>query len=167
MYLSLLLSNVNDVNATFSVIAGDFNAKSSREWSLGKDNAEGREINSLSSACGYSQLINKPTHVTKESFSCIDPIFARSPNLRPYLNKTSYEYGKRDSDLKKKLIVKTNECVSVEIISAVKDKYITRMYEKVNDSITAPKTYWKIINRFLSNKKIPATPPLLVYLTSI
>ena len=33
------------------------------------------------SACGYSQLINKPTHVTKESFSCIDLIFATSPNL--------------------------------------------------------------------------------------
>ena len=111
MHLSLLLSNVNDVDATFSVITGDFDAKSSRQWGLDKDNAEGREINSLSSACGYSQLINKPTHVTKESFSCIDPIFARSPNLRSYLNKTSYEYGKRDSDLKKKLIVKTNECV--------------------------------------------------------
>ena len=35
--------------------------------------------------------------------------------------------------------------------------------EKLNDPLTAPKTYWKIlINRFLSNKKIPAIPPLLV-----
>ena len=45
------------------MITGDFNAKSSRWWSLDKDNAEGREINSLTSACGYSQLINKPTHI--------------------------------------------------------------------------------------------------------
>ena len=36
------------------------------------------------------------------------------------------------------------------------------MCEKPNGPITAPKTYWKIINRFLSNKKIPAIPPLLV-----
>ena len=50
---------------------------------------------------------------------------------------------------------------------SLKDKYIIRIYEKVNDPIIAPKTYWKIINRFLSNKKVPAIPPLLVYLTSI
>ena len=54
------MSNVNDVNVTHSVITGDFNAKSSRWWSLGKGNAEGQEINSLTSACGYSQLINLP-----------------------------------------------------------------------------------------------------------
>ena len=79
--LNLLLSNVNDVNANFSVITGDFNAKLSTWWSLNKDNAEGREINSVTSACGYSQLINKTTYVSKESSSCIDLIFPTSPNL--------------------------------------------------------------------------------------
>ena len=54
--LNLLLFNVNDVNATLSLITSDFNAKSSRWWSLDKDNAEGWKINSLTSAsaCGYS-----------------------------------------------------------------------------------------------------------------
>ena len=61
--LNLLLSNVNDVNATLSVITGAFNAKLSSWWSLDKDNAERREINSLISACGYSQLINLPVQV--------------------------------------------------------------------------------------------------------
>ena len=79
--LSLPLSNVSDVNATLSVITGDFNAKLSSWWSLDKDNAEGREINSLISACGYSQLINKPIHVSKKSSSCIDLIFVTSPSL--------------------------------------------------------------------------------------
>ena len=79
--LNLLLSNVNDANATLSVITGDFNAKSSRWWRLDKDNAAGREINSLACACGYSQLINKPIHITKETSSCIDLIFATSLNL--------------------------------------------------------------------------------------
>ena len=77
---------------------------------------------------------------------------------RSYLNKTYYKYGERKSDFEK-LIVKTNECT--EIISTAKDKYNVKMCEKLNDPITAPKTYWKIINRFLSNK-IPAIPPLLV-----
>ena len=75
------MPNVNDADATLSVITGDFNAESSRWWRLDKDNAEGREINPLTSACGYSQLINKPTHVPKESSSCIYLIFAASPNL--------------------------------------------------------------------------------------
>ena len=63
------------------MITGDFNAKSPRWCSLDKDNAEGQEINSLTSACGYSQLINKPTHITKESSSWIDLLSATSPNL--------------------------------------------------------------------------------------
>ena len=50
----------------------------------------------------------------------------------------------------------------MEIISTAKDKYIFQMCEKLNDPISAPKTYWKIINRFLSNTKIPAIPSLLV-----
>ena len=36
------------------------------------------------------------------------------------------------------------------------------MCEKLNDHLTAPKTYWKILKRLLSNKKVPAIPPLLV-----
>ena len=42
-----------------------------------------------------------------------------------------------------------------------KDKYIKQMCEKLNDPLTAPKTYWKILNRLLNNKKVPAIPPLL------
>ena len=57
---------------------------------------------------------------------------------RSYLTKIYYKYGKRKSDFEK-LIVKTSECV--EIISAAKDKYIIQMCEKLNDPITAPKTY--------------------------
>ena len=72
---------------------------------------------------------------------------------RSYFTETYYKYGKRKFDFEK-LIVKTNEFQ--EIISAAKD-------QKLNDPITAPKTYQKIINRLLNNKKIPAIPPSLVY----
>ena len=71
------------------------------------------------------------------------------------LRKTIYficeaKYGQRNSDFEK-LIVKTNEYE--EIISVAKDKYIIQMCEKLNDPLTAPKTYWKIKNRLLSNNK--------------
>ena len=33
---------------------------------------------------------------------------------------------------------------------------------KVKDCFTAPKSYWKILNGFLNNIKIPSIPPLLV-----
>ena len=75
------MSNVNDLNIPLSVITGDMKARSSKWWSPDWENVEGREINSLISACGYSQIINQPTHVTKESSSCIDLVFATSPNL--------------------------------------------------------------------------------------
>ena len=78
---------------------------------------------------------------------------------RSYLTRAYYKYGQRKSDFEK-LIVKTNECK--EIISDAKAKYIIQLFEKLNDPITALKTYWKVRNRFLNNKKIPAIPPLLV-----
>ena len=36
------------------------------------------------------------------------------------------------------------------------------MSSKLNDPLTAPKTYWSILSRFLNNKEIPTIPPLLV-----
>ena len=62
---------------------------------------------------------------------------------------------KRNTDLEKAL-TKSNECT--EIILAAKEKYINEL----SNSETAPKTYWKILSRFLSNKKIPSILPLLV-----
>ena len=39
--------------------------------------------------------------------------------------------------------------------------YILNMTSKLEESHTAPKTYWTLLNRLLYNKKIPAIPPLL------
>ena len=75
------MSNVNDLNIPLSVTTGDFNERSSKWGSLDKENAEGWEINSLRSACGYSQIINQPTDIAKESSSSIDLVFTTSPNL--------------------------------------------------------------------------------------
>ena len=43
-----------------------------------------------------------------------------------------------------------------------KRKHVRQMSEKLRSCLTAPKTYWKILNRFLNNLKIPSIPPLLV-----
>ena len=43
-----------------------------------------------------------------------------------------------------------------------KKTYIFTMFKKLEDSKTAPKAYWTILNRLIYNKKIPAIPPLFV-----
>ena len=53
-----------------------------------------------------------------------------------------------------------NECTS--LINESKDRYIAKMNAKSDNPKSVPKTYWSIINTFLSNKKIPITPPILV-----
>ena len=57
---------------------------------------------------------------------------------RSYLTRTYYKYGQRKSDFEK-LIVKTNGCK--KIISDAKAKYIIQLFEKLNNPITARKTY--------------------------
>ena len=79
---------------------------------------------------------------------------------RSSLVKRYYKNGKKNTDLEKAL-TKSNECT--EIILAAKEKYINEL----SKNLAIPKQhlnvlYWKILNRFLSNKKIPSIPPLLV-----
>ena len=78
---------------------------------------------------------------------------------RSNLIEIYYKYSKSKSDIEN-LIAKSTEYV--EIISAAMDKYIIEMSEKRNNSQTLRKTNWKIINHFLSNKKVPAIPSSLV-----
>ena len=59
-----------------------------------------------------------------------------------------------------KALTKSNKCT--KIILAAKERYIDKLSKKLSNPETAPKTYWKILNRFLSNKKIPSIPSLLI-----
>ena len=77
----LFLSNINDLSPPCSIITGDFNARSTKWWKLDKENFEGREINFITRAAGFSQLITPPTQRTKDSVSCIDLIFTSNANL--------------------------------------------------------------------------------------
>ena len=53
-----------------------------------------------------------------------------------------------------------DECT--RLIIAAKEKYLIQLSAKLEDPSTAPRTYWSILNGFLSNKKIPIIPPILV-----
>ena len=56
---------------------------------------------------------------------------------------------------------KTDGCTA--LILDVKEKYVRCMSNKLNEPLlTAPKTFWSKLNRFLNNRKLPAMPPLLV-----
>ena len=64
----LFLSNINDLSPACCIITGDFNARSTKWWKIYKENFEGREINIITRAAGYSQLINQRAHITKDYF---------------------------------------------------------------------------------------------------
>ena len=58
------------------------------------------------------------------------------------------------------LVYTVNECTGLIIV--VKEKNIIRLSAKLEVPSTAPKTYWSILNRFLSIKKIPIILSILV-----
>ena len=73
--LNLFFSNMKDLNPAYSVITGDFNARSPQWWALDKENNKEPEIRFLTFSAGYSQLIDQLTHINKEFASCIVYIF--------------------------------------------------------------------------------------------
>ena len=76
-----MLSDINSFNPDFSIILGDFNAKSKNWWHCDTQTSEGSRIDSLTTSYGFQQLISEPTHILKNSSSCIDLIFTDQPNL--------------------------------------------------------------------------------------
>ena len=75
------------------------------------------------------------------------------------LTKIFHKNGQKTTD-RDKVMLKSAECTQ-EILEA-KKTYIFTMSKKLEDSKTAPKAYWTILNRLIYNKKIPAIPPLFV-----
>ena len=76
-----LLNQVNMLKSSFTVILGDFNARSQSWWSDDITSFEGSHIDSLTTTHGFHQLISDPTHLLPNSSSCIDLIFTDQSNL--------------------------------------------------------------------------------------
>ena len=76
-----LLSKTVSSNSLFTLILGDFNARSSSWWEEDRTTTEGSQLEALTSLHNFHQLISEPTHILPNSNSCIDLIFTNQPNL--------------------------------------------------------------------------------------
>ena len=70
--LGKLMNQVNMLKSCFTVILGDFNARSQSWWSDDITSYEGSHIDSLTTTYGFHQLISDPTHLLPNSSSYID-----------------------------------------------------------------------------------------------
>ena len=76
-----LLNHIKQFRPSFTIILGDFNARSKSWWPEDVTSHEGTHIESLTTMHGLQQLISDPTHLLPNSSSCIDLIFTDQPNL--------------------------------------------------------------------------------------
>ena len=76
-----LFDDVQILQPAFTVILGDFNARSKSWWSGDLTTMEGTRLDSLVSTHGFHQLISEPTHILRNSLSCIDLIFTDQSSL--------------------------------------------------------------------------------------
>ena len=68
---------------------------------------------------------------------------------------------RKTSDFDIGILNKLSEDLTNAITNS-KSAYYKRIATKLNDSNSAPKTYWSILKSFLSGRKIPLIPPILV-----
>ena len=76
-----ILGDTHSFNPDFSIILGDFNARSNTWWVGDTQTSEVSQIDSLTTSYGFRQIISEPTHILKNSSSCIDLIFTDQPSL--------------------------------------------------------------------------------------
>ena len=76
-----LLNFVKGLKPSFTIIMGDFNARSKSWWPDDITSPEGTDIDSLTTMYGLHQLISDPTHLLPNSLSCSDLIFTDQLNL--------------------------------------------------------------------------------------
>ena len=68
----MTLTNIDDTSPFSSVLIGDLNARCTNWWAADIESKAGKELDSLTSTAGYTQLIDKLTHFFSGGCSCID-----------------------------------------------------------------------------------------------
>ena len=76
-----LLQEISVLNPDFSIIPGDFNARSKSWWKSDINTIEGTKIDSVTTSYDLQQLITQPTHLLGNSSSFIDLIFTDQLSL--------------------------------------------------------------------------------------
>ena len=79
--LELNLDTNSPKNPLLTAVLGDFNAKSNLCYKNIKTAYEGSKIDGIASQFGLHQHMNEPTHLTRNTTSCMDMIFTSQPNL--------------------------------------------------------------------------------------
>ena len=79
--LDILMNNINSLNPAISITTGDFSGKCLKWYTFDTSDNIGKELDTITSTVGYSQIIDKPTHFTNNSSSCIDLIFTSNPSI--------------------------------------------------------------------------------------
>ena len=75
-----LLNHIKQFRPSFTIILGDFNARSKSWWPEDVTSHEGTHIESLTTMHGLQQLISDPTHLLPNSSSCIYLTFTDQQN---------------------------------------------------------------------------------------
>ena len=99
MNFDLLLSNINNLHPTCSIVLCGFNAKCSKWCASDKNNTAGIELDNITMTSGYNQMTDKPTHFVNESQSCIDLIFSSNVNLTKNCGVEQSLYEKCDHNI--------------------------------------------------------------------
>ena len=79
--LHKLVVNISNSNPHFTLMIGDFNAKSNNWSSNDTTTAESAQLDYLTSLYSMKQVITESTHILENSSSSIDLIFSNQPNL--------------------------------------------------------------------------------------
>ena len=173
----LLLRNINNGFPLCSIVTGDLtlDAQGGRKmtllheaWYYDKANVE----NIKKAVAEKVELLNETllnifwNYISNKKIKCdycqpswMTDNIRKSLKQRSKLTKIFYKNGQKNSDYIK-VLEESEECTS--LISEAKKNYILKMTCKLEDSNTASKIYWSILNRFLYNKKILVMQPLIV-----
>ena len=76
-----LLQDISNRNPYLKLLLGDYNPRNTNWWHLDITTTEGIQLETTTAIYRLQQLIDKPTHILKNSSSCIDLIFTNQSNL--------------------------------------------------------------------------------------
>ena len=75
-----LLQDISIRNPYLTLLLGDYNARNTKWWHHDITTTEGIELETTTAIYGLQQSIEEPTHIRKNSSSCIVLIFTNQPN---------------------------------------------------------------------------------------
>ena len=79
--LEFLLQDISNHNLYLTFLLDHYNARNTKWWHHEITTTEGTQLETTTTFYGLQQLIDEPTHIRRNSSSCIDLIFRNQLNL--------------------------------------------------------------------------------------